>query len=144
MTPERQAVAVYRANVRGVKVILTGWEWRCCGEPFAIGSGVEWNIGLLSPEHRAYVAEPLGDTVADAITHAETHHGDDPLPPTVRARVEAIWRVTWDRAPRPGDESRTLYAVPGTGVVAPLSAVDRSVVEDDRDEGYLVDLQPLD
>jgi hypothetical protein len=126
-----------------VKVILGGWEWQCCGEPFAVGSEVVWNIRAVSAEARAFLAKPLGDPVADAITHEETHHGPDALPPPVRARVEAIWLVKWDIAPRPGDDSGMHYPVPGTGVIEALSAVDRSKTGDDRFEGYLVDLQPL-
>jgi hypothetical protein len=143
MTPEGDR-PYSRANVQVVKVILEGWEWQCCGQPFAVGSEVAWNIRPLAAEARAFVAEPLGDAVAHAITHEETHHGDEPLPAPVRARIEAIWLVKWDRAPRPGDASRVHYPVPGTGVVEALSAVDGSETEDDRFEGYLVDLQLLD
>src|SRR3954453_6045775 len=73
-----------RTTVRRVRVWLEEWEWQCCGEPFAVGSEVEWGLLPMSGESRSYLKDPLGTDVVAEITHREAHHeGEDdkqPLP----------------------------------------------------------------
>jgi hypothetical protein len=133
----------------GMKIWLEDWEWQCCGEPFAVGSEVEWGLMPLSSEDRLFLIEPLGAETVDGLTHVETHHEDarDPVQPVrVRARVEAISAVYWARAPHSGDDERVLYPVSGTAVLESRETADGWEPEHDalRFEGYIVELRPLD
>ena len=138
--------------VLGVKVWTDEWEWQCCGEEFAIGSVVEWNLVPLSPDDRAYFSKPLGDEIADDITHSETHHAygltdDDAQPITIRGRIGSIHAVYWESASLPGDEPYTVYPLKGTGVLEPRQTGGGGSEPESEDgpefEGYIVDFVPL-
>ena len=102
-----------------MRVWLEDWEWQCCGEPFGIGSEVEWGLTQLSPLDRSYLVEPLGDQAVERITHCETHHetDDDVQPVPTRGRVQSITAVYWRLAPRPSEDPRTHHPVAGSAVL---------------------------
>ena len=51
---------------------LEDWEWQCCGDPFSIGSEVEWEL-VSSHERDAYLAE------APTENHVLSTHCQAPL-----------------------------------------------------------------
>lgn len=129
-----------------MRVWLDSWEWQCCGEPFEVGSEVEWALTPMLPEERSFLVEPLGSEILDGISHCETHHDhphDEPRPIPTRGRVESIEAVYWTRAPRPGQDRHVVYPVEGSAVVVKRETVDGWEPEDEgglRHEGYIVDL----
>jgi hypothetical protein len=132
-----------------VRVWLEDWEWKCCGEPFALGAKVEWGLLPVSDDSRAYLGEPLGAEVVGGITHCETHHeGDDDEPPVpTRGRVESITAAYWYVAPRPGGDQRVHYPVAGSAILEERDKADGWEPEIEggpRFEGYIVELAPLD
>jgi hypothetical protein len=129
-----------------MKVWLEAWEWECCGDPFAVGATVNWNLTPVDDAGKASFTELFAAEIGPAITHMEGHHGATPLPPPQRVRVEAIHAVYWDRAPLPGEDSRTVYPVPGSARLQPREVGDPwSEPDADRErfEGYLVDVTKL-
>jgi hypothetical protein len=52
------------------RVWLEGWEWERCGEPFAVGSEVEWDLVPMTVEGVSWLGEPLSMDTASGITHA--------------------------------------------------------------------------
>ncbi|VXB79502.1 conserved hypothetical protein [Microbacterium sp. 8M] len=104
-----------------VRVWLSGWEWACCGEPFAVGDAVSFTC--RRPRDTRFV-ERFGAAFAESIDMVESHHdaGDDERPAqTIQGRVRAIHAVIVDervvrvpRPPRPEPERLDL----GNGVSA--------------------------
>ena len=131
-----------------MRVWLESWEWQCCGEPFAVGSEVEWGLMPILPDDRSYLVDGLGSELVDGITHFETHHADldeDPRPTPTPGRVASITAVYWARAPRSSEEN-VYYPVPGTAVLEARDRAGGSEPETDdgpQFEGYIVELAPL-
>ncbi|MDX3453844.1 hypothetical protein PV396_18150 [Streptomyces sp. ME02-8801-2C] len=48
------------------------WQMKCCGETFAMGDVVSWNLLEVDPEDYADV---VGDERATGINFREEHHG---------------------------------------------------------------------
>ena len=133
------------------------WEWACCGQPFSVGSVVDWGLTPVPVGERAFLSGPLGPEIAGGITHCETHHAyGDPLeePVVVRGRILSITAVYWRRSLRPGDERHAMYPVAGTAVLEPrLTGGGGGEPESEGGppegnggpgfEGYIVDLIPL-
>lgn len=73
------------------RVWLSGWEWACCGDPFAVGHRVEFSIATrgVSDELKAALGEQLARTV-DAM---ESHHEAN-FPDRVGGLVTAVCEVT--------------------------------------------------
>jgi hypothetical protein len=93
-------------------VWVSSWQMECCGEPFAVGDRVEWELDEQPDVD--WMEAALGAGLAARVTHAEDHHpqADDGFPPRA-GRVMGIKRAWGAYAPRvPGD--RTRYPVPGS------------------------------
>ena len=54
------------------RVWYSGWEMQCCGDPFEVGSHIEWQTGSRDSEWFESFLEP-GE--AARITDAVDHHG---------------------------------------------------------------------
>jgi hypothetical protein len=132
-------------------VWIDDWQMQCCGEPFQVGSVVTW---ILDPKPEAgYLTAVLGEDEASRVTHYENHHGPvlEEFPSTV-GTVTAIRAVSCRFAPRPGDDSRMNYPVPGTSRISERTSADGWDVgpsPDGADEagsrfiGYVVDIVPV-
>jgi hypothetical protein len=131
------------------RVWVDQWQQECCGEPFAVGDTVEWNLEPMVEEVRAFHRAMLGDEVADQITDAEERHGpsdadDDSGLPLVRGIVRSIERVCYTQDPR-------YLASEDTGEDVPPAIVQGSLVIErltyaevwGEHQGYLVDLDVL-
>jgi hypothetical protein len=75
---------------------------------------------------------------------AEEHHGgvpDDTMP--TQGTVTRIVAVHCRYAPGPGGDSRTIYPVPGSGVLTDVASADGWTADrgDERFVGYLVQLE---
>jgi hypothetical protein len=132
-----------------VKVWLDSWQWQCCGDPFAVGSEVLWDVLPTPPQHKPYLSELLGPELAGTIDFREEHHEDPRFQPRLvptRGRVESIAAVYCQRAPRAGEEPRELFVVPGTTVLEQRERADGWEPEGDglRFEGYVVELTALE
>jgi len=144
-----------------MKVWMDAWQLTCCGEPFAVGSEVEWRVNPVSPDTRTFFAGPLGDEVASSITHFENHHsGDRIAPETTRGRVDSITAVYWRVEPHPGESSlapNALYPVGGSALLEERDSTNgrerprrsrfrvnlwQKRFDDMTFAGYIVDLAP--
>jgi hypothetical protein len=120
-------------------VWVDGWQMECCGDPFAVGSAVQWTV--LTPPDLDWLSTILGDDAAQLIDAAEEHHGGDHGElHAIEGAVRSINAVFCRYEMR--ESSDALYPVDGSGVLMPLSSVPRT---DRADEGlnfvgYLVDL----
>lgn len=131
------------------------WQMACCGEPFEVGSRVEWT--LYTQENRDWLAAVVGDELAHEVTHGEEHHGGvpDDLIPTV-GRVTRIRAVRSRFGPDPNSVSAAnpiLVPVSGTTRLMDVSDADGrspwptsgSPANDDMHfSGYLVDLHQME
>jgi hypothetical protein len=130
-----------------VKIWTEAWEWQCCGEPFAVGTDVEWELTPVEADGRTFLAKPLGTEIADQLTHYEGHHPSavDNAQPLTRGRVESIQAVYWQLAPRPSGNPVVVYPVPGTALLKARETANGRETEDDKLDfvGYIVDLSPL-
>ncbi|MBS1907944.1 MAG: hypothetical protein JST33_15600 [Actinobacteria bacterium] len=91
-----------------VRVWLSGWEWACCGDPFAVGDAVSFacrpprgDWWFLSEERSDDTkdAGQFGTGFAASVELVEEHHdeGDDDRPVrTVAGTVRAILAVVVD------------------------------------------------
>ena len=52
---------------------IAGWQHQCCGEDFAVGSAVTWNVH--EPD-RAWFATTLGPDLSRRLDAVEGHHAD--------------------------------------------------------------------
>jgi hypothetical protein len=93
------------------RVWLTGWEWACCGDAFAVGDVVDFGIQSRMPA--AALAEALGDELAPTVDAIESHHEEE-FVDRVQGCVTAIHAVTREVI------ERRILRRPGHG--APLSA----------------------
>ncbi len=57
-------------------VWMDAWQLQCCGQPFNVGSTIDWT--LAAPSDREFLASVLGDDLAGTVTHHEEHHGGLP------------------------------------------------------------------
>ncbi|GAB7029359.1 hypothetical protein JCM4914_08200 [Streptomyces platensis subsp. malvinus] len=102
---------------------MDGWQMECCGEPFAIGSEVDWAV--VAPD-REWLTKVLGAQTAATVDGVEEHHGGGPEHAApVRGTVTGISAVHCRFAPLPGGADHTRYPVPGSGTLTPLSSAPR-------------------
>jgi hypothetical protein len=109
----------------------------CCGDPFDVGSEVEWTVA--EPD-RDWLSQVLGDEIAWAIDAAEEHHGpvdtgDLRLLRATVERIDAVFCCDGDRGGHP---------VRGSGVLRPIPSTQRRIDDADADlrfVGYLVELR---
>ena len=128
-----------------MQVWVDAWQMQCCGDPFEVGSQVEWT--LYEESDRDWLAAVLGDDVARQITHGEEHHGGlpDDAPVTV-GRVTRIRAVSSRFGPDPNSVSAAApvhIPIPGTAEVVDVDAADGWYTETDglQFNGYVVDIE---
>ncbi|WP_093876312.1 DUF6578 domain-containing protein [Streptomyces sp. TLI_105] len=117
-----------------VTVWVDGWQMQCCGEGFAAGGVVSWDLVRVDPEDYADV---VGERWAPAIDFREEHHGQEPDRVAVSLEVLTIVEVHCRYETSPG---MTAFPVPGTAVLVPVEAADgwAEVRPGVRFAGYLV------
>ncbi|MFG1925415.1 DUF6578 domain-containing protein [Cryptosporangium sp. NPDC048952] len=123
-----------------ISVWVDNWQMQCCGDPFAVGHEVSWTLQDADDE---WLANILGDDAARGVTKAEEHHGGVPDDaPATTGRVAAIKAVHHRYAPKPGDDPRARYVVPGSGVVTTIESADGWTPDQGELSfaGYIVDL----
>lgn len=122
---------------------VDAWQMQCCGEPFRLGSQVAWTVGEAGPD---WLEAVLGAEASPGVDGAEEHHGGIPenTEPT-RGVVTRISAVHCRYAPRPGGDSRTLYPVPGSGVLTDVDSADGWIADrgEERFAGYVVRLDQV-
>jgi hypothetical protein len=109
----------------------------CCGNPFAIGSRVEWTVARPDVD---WLSRVLGDEIALAVDAAEERHGpaDTADLRRLRATVERIDAVFCRYGDRGG------HPIRGSGVFRQIPSAPRRINERDADlrfVGYLVELR---
>jgi hypothetical protein len=116
---------------------VDGWQMQCCGDPFSVGSAVEWSIaGELDV---AFLASFLPRHEADRFTDAEEHH--DGGVGSLRGVVTGIDAVFCSYATERAGS--TMVPVEGSGLLVSCQTADGwEPAEADRQfVGYGVDLQ---
>jgi hypothetical protein len=112
---------------------------QCCGEPFAVGSGVSWR---LRDADQDWLQTVLGARAA-GVDAAEEHHGgvSEAVQETA-ATVKSISAVHCRYAPAPGGDPKVLCPVPDSAVVTRLTRADGWTPDGGglRFAGYLVGL----
>jgi len=121
-------------------VWVEGWQMQCCGEPFHVGSQVSWT---LLPSNASWLRPLLPAGTDVTIDAAEERHGDAPDGTAATAgTVSAITAIHHRYAPKPGEDARTLYPVPGSAALSAITSADGWTPDDGdlRFVGYLVRL----
>jgi hypothetical protein len=125
----------------GMMVWVDSWQMQCCGEPFHLGSQVDWTLGDADPD---WLEAVLGADAQRTVDAAEEHHGGVPedTAPT-RGTVTAIAAVHCRYAARPRSDPHTSYPVPGSGVLTDVESADGWTPDrgDEQFVGYLVQLE---
>jgi hypothetical protein len=116
---------------------MDDWQLQCCGEVFSVGERVTWQCG---PTDGEWLTGVLGPELARTVTHHEEHHGGEDTQPLV-GTVQSIRAVCHDLAPRPGENPRVMYSVPGTTVLTEVETADGWFKGDKGHfAGYLIEL----
>jgi hypothetical protein len=119
-------------------VWVDGWQMQCCGDPFSVGSRVSWTLGDADLD---WITTILAEGSRPGVDAAEDHHGGIPEEtPVTDGSVVRIAAVHCRFAP--GADSRALYPVQDSGVLAEVGSADGWVPDrgDLRFTGYLVQL----
>lgn len=124
-------------------VWMDGWQQECCGEPFAVGQRVSWDVHRAD---REWLGTVLGAASADAIEWAEDHHGpvtDDER--SLTGIVVSLRVVRRRYEPVAGRGSRDFAPVPGSATLTSIRSTDRRGREPDgqRFVGYVVELNEI-
>jgi Family of unknown function (DUF6578) len=121
----------------------------CCGNPFAVGSAVTWDLHAIDSGEREFLSDVFGAATAAGITDGYERHGggdDEPVTTEVTGVVRSIRAVTWDIHPLAAAESpiadeQGLYAAPGSLAMETKTIASRGDTVDGRScFGYLVEL----
>lgn len=98
------------------------WQIQCCGESFAPGDTVSWQ--LLEVDSEDY-ADLVGSDHAAEIDFREEHHGpEDEHATPARLRVLTITEVHCRYEAPPGSASNIRHPVPGTAELVPVREAD--------------------
>ena len=123
-------------------VWVEGWQQQCCGEPFAVGGTVRWQ--LAGPGPGGLPVPPLAPAQPDLHVDAvEDHHGTRTVTRVVTGRVDAVRALVVQLAPVPG-RPHSVAPVPASGRLRTVYRSDGAEVRDRGFMGYLVTLDPLD
>jgi hypothetical protein len=127
-----------------VLVWVDDWQQQCCGEPFAVGSRVDWMLHRRSADD-PWLAAVLGADLAGEVTHAEEHHSEGPADVPVTRGVVTRIRTVSCRYAALGDDPLVLSPVPGTSQVVDVHEADAwfEPPEPLRLNGFVVDLEPV-
>ncbi|MGR4882126.1 DUF6578 domain-containing protein [Streptomyces sp. LARHCF249] len=120
-----------------VTVWVDDWQIQCCGQSFATGDVVSWNLLQVDPED--YV-DIVGSQRASGIDFREEHHGQDQGCAATWLEVLTIAEVHCQYEVPPGSTANHYYPVPGTAVLVPAEEADgwAEARPDVRFVGYLV------
>ncbi|WP_407342171.1 DUF6578 domain-containing protein [Pengzhenrongella phosphoraccumulans] len=122
---------------------VDGWQMQCCGQPFAVGTHVEWRLNDAPDVD--WLETALDPVIARRISYSEEHHDDPPGDhPLRQGTVVAIQGAFCRYAPTSLDE-RTLYPVAGSAVLREVSRADGDVRDEsgERFNGYVVEVELL-
>jgi hypothetical protein len=111
---------------------------QCCGDPFEVGSVVEWTVAPVDTEFLGVV---LGSAEAERVTDAEEHHSEsEHALATLSGEVRSIASVHCAYEPSP--EGDALYPVADSARLEAKQRVDgwERETDDLKFLGYLVDL----
>ena len=125
------------------RVWVDAWQMQCCGDPFSVGSTVDWTV--LAEIDREWISSFMGDEEAARFTHDEEHHGDLlPSTPHVIGVVTRIDAVFCRYGAVEGE--RALQPIAGSSRFEPRESVDgwEDHPADDHFAGYAVDIDELD
>lgn len=122
-----------------MRVWVEAWQIQCCGDPFEIGSSIQWE-GLTTDGE--FLETFLGPKVAGTVTFAEERHADPDVElMSLSGRVAAVSAVFGQFAPA-ASNSKMLLPVEGSGVVHERKRATgwEDEVEPQYFLGYIVDL----
>ncbi len=120
-------------------VWLDGWQQECCGNPWGVGSTVQW---MLADADGDYFAPLFAVDSGVTVDRHEDHH--DALPedtPETVGVVTAIRGVQLRYEPTPGGDPKILYPVPGSARLADLDRSNGAEFRWQGFAGYLVRLR---
>jgi len=125
-------------------------DLECCGDSFAVGSSVAWEVHAIDSREREFLLDVFGSPTAERVTDGLDRHGgydDDEQQTTyMTGVVHSIQAVTWTIHPLAAAESpladeQGLYAAPGSLAMDAKSAANRGDKVAGRScFGYLVEL----
>jgi hypothetical protein len=132
-----------------VVVWVDEWQQACCGEEFAVGATVTWQLASterLTAADTTWLAAVVGDEEAATVTHHEEHHDGADTTTPVTGTVESIRAAYCRYAPLLGEDPRMHHPVPGTAVLDPIDTVSDTVSDLPRQPelslvGFLVELR---
>lgn len=122
-------------------VWMDSWQMECCGDPFAVGDSVNWN---LTPQvDDEWLTAALGAALADEISLSEEHHDERREVPPTRVTVRGIRCAYCEYGPHP-DLKKTLYPIPGTTELIQITQVDGSESRLSKRQfiGYVIEVDP--
>jgi len=129
------------------RVWLTGWEWACCGEAFAVGDDVDFGIETRTP--RPTLAEALGPVVVATVDAIESHHEGE-FDDRVRGRVVAVHAVTQEVIERrslrhPGHGAPPATVMPSDSDEWPgnVRELGNGVYMESRPSRYAIEVVPI-
>jgi hypothetical protein len=126
-----------------MRIWVDGWQLRCCGEPFSIGSRIGWS--LVAADHD-YLAVALGPETAAEVEWAEEHHhrAGDPRARRLVGDVLEVAAVRCAFVPSPRYDGADAPVV-STAHLSPLVAADGFDPDHGtlRLIGYLVTVAPV-
>lgn len=128
-------------------VSVSSWQQQCCGEDFAVGSAVRWQVVELAG-FREQMESLLGPNSPGEIRYYENHHRTSGSGRELLGTVRSIRVLTYELEPIPGDE-RGVRPKQGTGGLEWVHAADKWAPERslDRDHGFggwIVEVEPAD
>ncbi|MGW3262798.1 DUF6578 domain-containing protein [Streptomyces sp. NPDC001056] len=104
-----------------LKIWVDDWQIQCCGQSFAPGDVVSWNLLEVDPEDYADV---VGSARAAEIDFREEHHGEEQQCAPASLEVLAVAEVHCRYAVPPGSAADVHYPVRDTTVLVPVSEAD--------------------
>ncbi|MFD6227787.1 DUF6578 domain-containing protein [Streptomyces sp. NPDC060232] len=118
-------------------VWVDDWQMQCCGEDFAPGDVVSWQLLRADPEDYADI---VGRGRAADIDFCEEHHGQEEGRGPTALEVLTITEVHCRYEVPAGSAGRVSRPVPGSAVLVPVERADGWAAERAgvRFAGYLV------
>ena len=143
-----RAIARVLATVEDMtRVWLSGWEWSCCGDSFAVGDDVDFGIETRTPTPE--LVDALGAGIAATIGALESHHESE-FTDRVRGRAVAIHAVSQEVVERrslrrPGHGAPLTATMPPDGEEWPMRRQDlgNGVFIGSRPSRYVIEHVPV-
>ena len=122
---------------------VDGWQMQCCGEPFAVGAHVEWQLD--DAPDLDWLEAALEPAIARRISYSEEHHDDPPDDRPLRHGTVVAIQAAFCRYAPVGLDERMLYPVAGSAVLREVSRADGNVRDrsGERFNGYVVEVDLL-